>query len=160
MSGWKKSLTGYANETVIGKYKFVGKDLGKMSKSAVDSEYLSDVWTRINGTIVEQGINKKDIAKRCGFDRKILSSYSNLNLIYFARICEELNVSADFFLFGLDKAKEKTVTLATVLCFDLSLMPLSPALFRPRTAGRQVFCPWRGPSPCPPAGGWCFPPTV
>lgn len=108
MSGWKKSLTGYANETAIGKYKFVGKDLGKMSKSAVDSEYLSDVWTRINGTIVEQGINKKDIAKKCGFDRKILSSYSNLNLIYFARICEELNVSADFFLFGLDKAKEKT----------------------------------------------------
>lgn len=79
-----------------------------MSKSAVDSEYLSDVWTRINSTIVEQGINKKDIAKRCGFDRKILSSYSNLSLTYFARICEELNVSADFFLFGLDKAKEKT----------------------------------------------------
>lgn len=79
-----------------------------MSKSAVDSEYLSDVWTRINSTIVDQGINKKDIAKRCGFDRKLLSSYSNLSLIYFARICEELNVSADFFLFGLDKTKEKT----------------------------------------------------
>ena len=63
-----------------------------MSKAAVDSEYLSDVWPMINGTLVGQGINKKDIAKRCGFDRKILSSYSNLNLIYFARICEELNV--------------------------------------------------------------------
>lgn len=29
-------------------------------------------------------------------------------MTYFARLCEELNVSADFFLFGLDKEKDKT----------------------------------------------------
>lgn len=46
--------------------------------------------------------------KKCGFDRKLLSSYTNISLTYFARICEELNISADFFLFGLGKQKEKT----------------------------------------------------
>jgi len=79
-----------------------------MSKTAIDSEYLSSVWTRINSAILEQGANKADIAEKCGFDRKILSHYGNLTLTYFARLCEELNVSADFFLFGLDKKKEKT----------------------------------------------------
>lgn len=34
-----------------------------MPKTAVDAEYLSDVWTRINSTLVERGINKKDIAE-------------------------------------------------------------------------------------------------
>lgn len=79
-----------------------------MPKTAVDAEYLSDVWTRINSTLVERGINKKDIAEKCGFSRKTLSVYSSINLIYFARICEELNVSADYFLFGLNKEKERT----------------------------------------------------
>lgn len=79
-----------------------------MPKTRVDAEYLSDVWTRINSTLVERGIHKKDIAEKCGFSRKTLSAYCSINLIYFARICEELNVSADYFLFGLDKEKEKT----------------------------------------------------
>lgn len=79
-----------------------------MSKSAVDTEFLSDVWMRINSVISEQKMNKHEIAEKCGFDRKILSSYRNISLTYFARICEELNISADFFLFGLDKAKERT----------------------------------------------------
>lgn len=80
----------------------------KMSRKAVNTEYLSDVWTRINSVISEQEIQKYKLAKQCGFDRKLLSSYTNITITYFARICEELNVSADFFLFGLDKAKEKT----------------------------------------------------
>lgn len=72
-----------------------------MPKPAADTEYLSDVWMRINSVINEQKMNKREIAKKCGFDRKILSTYTNINITYFARICEELNVSADFFLFGL-----------------------------------------------------------
>lgn len=79
-----------------------------MPKSAVDTEYLSDVWTRINSVISEQEVQKYKLAKKCGFDRKILSTYTNITITYFARLCEELNVSADFFLFGLDKAKERT----------------------------------------------------
>lgn len=79
-----------------------------MSRAAVDAEYLSDVWTRINGVFSEQKVSKKGIAKKCGFERKILSANRNISITYFARLCEELNVSADFFLFGLEKNKEKT----------------------------------------------------
>ena len=79
-----------------------------MAKTAIDSEYLVNVWGRINSVIAEQGTNKKAIAEKCGFDRKNLFHYGNLTLTYFARLCEELNVSADFFLFGLDKEKERT----------------------------------------------------
>lgn len=79
-----------------------------MSKKAIDSEYLVNVWERINSVIAEQGTNKKAIAEKCGFERKSLCRYGNLTLTYFARLCEELNVSADFFLFGLDKEKDKT----------------------------------------------------
>ena len=79
-----------------------------MAKTAIDSEYLVNVWGRINSVIAEQGTTKKAIAEKCGFDRKNLFYYGNLTLTYFARLCEELNVSADFFLFGLDKQKERT----------------------------------------------------
>ncbi len=79
-----------------------------MAKKAIDSEYLASVWERINSVFLEQETTKMEVAKKCGFDRKILSSYRNLTLTYFARLCEELNVSADFILFGLEKDKEKT----------------------------------------------------
>lgn len=79
-----------------------------MARAMVDAEYLSDVWTRINSVFSKQKVSKKGIAKQCGFDRKILSANTNICITYFARLCEELNVSADFFLFGLEKDKEKT----------------------------------------------------
>lgn len=79
-----------------------------MARAAVDTEYLSDVWTRINSVLSEQKVAKNEIAKKCGFERKILSMYTNISITYFARLCEELNVSADFFLFGLEKDKERT----------------------------------------------------
>ena len=79
-----------------------------MARAMVDAEYLSDVWTRINSVFSEQKVSKKGIAKQCGFDRKILSVNTNICITYFARLCEELNVSADFFLFGVEKDKEKT----------------------------------------------------
>ena len=79
-----------------------------MARTVVDAEYLSDVWTRINSVFSEQKVSKKEIAKQCGFDRKTLIAQRNISITYFARLCEELNVSADFFLFGLEKEKEKT----------------------------------------------------
>ena len=79
-----------------------------MHRSAIDSEYLASVWGRINSVFKEQGVTKKAAAEKCGFERKSLYGYGNLTLTYFARLCEELNISADFFLFGLDKQKEKT----------------------------------------------------
>lgn len=79
-----------------------------MSKSAIDTEFLSDVWTRINSVFSEKKVEKRKVAEKCGFDRKILSGYTNISLTYFARLCEELNVSADFFLFGLEREKRET----------------------------------------------------
>lgn len=79
-----------------------------MSRPVIDTEYLSDVWTRINMVISKQEVRKYKLAKKCGFDRKILSSYTNISILYFARLCEELNVSADFLLFGVEKTKERT----------------------------------------------------
>lgn len=95
-----------------------------MARAAVDTEYLNDVWTRINGVFSKQKISKKETAKKCGFDRKILSSHTNITLTYFARLCEELNVSADFFLFGLEKDKEKT-NVATDKSYKKDLMTLA-----------------------------------
>ena len=79
-----------------------------MARKSIDSEYLSSVWMRIDSVFSEQKVAKYKIAEKCGFDRKILIARSNMTLTYFARLCEELNVSADFFLFGLGKTKEKT----------------------------------------------------
>lgn len=91
-----------------------------MAKKAIDSEYLSCVWERINDVLSEQMTNKTAIAEKCGFDRKSLYSYGNLTLTYFARLCEELNVSADYFLFGLDKQKKKTnvATYQPDMCYE------------------------------------------
>lgn len=85
-----------------------------MAKQAVDAEYLSDVWMRIDSIFSEQNIAKYKVAEKCGFNRKTLINHSNMSITYFARLCEELNVSADFFLFGLEKDKEKT-NVATYL---------------------------------------------
>ncbi len=57
-------------------------------------------WERVDQEICNQNKTKKDIAKQCGFDRRILSSYSNLSLPYLARLCAVLHVSADYLLFG------------------------------------------------------------
>lgn len=83
-----------------------------MARSAMDTEFLSDVWTRIDSVFSEQKVAKYKVAEKCGFERKTLLNRSNINLTYFARLCEELNVSADFFLFGLEKDKEKTCVAA------------------------------------------------
>lgn len=77
-----------------------------MAKSAVDHEYLSDVWTRIDSVFSEQKVAKYKVAERCGFSRKTLIARTNISITYFARLCKELNVSADFFLFGLEKEKD------------------------------------------------------
>lgn len=62
--------------------------------------YINGFWDRVDNEIYKQNMTKKEIAKRCRFDRKILSSYNNMSLPYFARLCAELSVSADYLLFG------------------------------------------------------------
>lgn len=73
--------------------------------------FVSGLWERINQEIYDQNKTKKDIASCCGFDRKLIEGYDdkvvNLSLPYFILLCKELNVPADYLLFG--KKREKGV---------------------------------------------------
>lgn len=65
--------------------------------------FIEGFWDRLEDEIYKQNRTKKDIAKQCGFDRKILcrnSNHDNIWLPYFAKLCSALNVSADYLLFG------------------------------------------------------------
>ena len=101
-----------------------------MPRAAVDTEYLSDVWTRIESVLSEQKVAKYKVAEKCGFERKTLINRSNINLTYFARLCEVLNVSADFFLFGLEKDKEKTCVAAYSPDKDYKDMPAQKEIIK------------------------------
>lgn len=65
--------------------------------------FVEGFWERLDDEIHKQNRTKKDVAKQCGFDRKILirtSGHDNICLPYFARLCSALHVSADYLLFG------------------------------------------------------------
>ena len=70
-------------------------------------EIFNDVWDRIDEEIRKQNLNKKELAKRCEFDRKNLFGHRNMRILYFARLCKELNISADYLLFGNDWETEE-----------------------------------------------------
>lgn len=64
--------------------------------------FVEGFWERLEGEIYKQNRTKVDLAKQCGFDRKVLirTGHDNIYLPYFARLCSALNVSADYLLFG------------------------------------------------------------
>ncbi len=54
-----------------------------------------------------QNKSKRMVAERCRFERKTLyrpkQNNRYIRVVYFARLCVELNVSADYLLFGKRK---------------------------------------------------------
>lgn len=65
---------------------------------------LVGFWNRIDKEIKRQHISKMQLAKKCRFDRKILSNHKTyMRTAYFARLCAELHVSADYLLFGEER---------------------------------------------------------
>ncbi len=68
---------------------------------------LYEFWLRLDDAIYSQGRQKKEVAKKCGFDRKVLSNYSNISVAYLILLCKELNISADYLLFGKDLETEE-----------------------------------------------------
>ena len=72
-----------------------------MAKEKYNSE-LHDFWERVDETIYSLGRNKKEVAQKCGFDRKNLIDRRNISTFFLAKLCKELNVSADYLLFGND----------------------------------------------------------
>jgi len=61
---------------------------------------IDDMWKRIENERKNQNLSKNELAKKCRFSSGNLSGSGNIYLPYFARLCAELNVSADYILFG------------------------------------------------------------
>lgn len=68
---------------------------------------LDGFWDRLEDTIYCKNRTKVDVAKQCGFDRRVLNRRKNSYIIlpYLARLCSVLNVSADYLLFGEEGGK-------------------------------------------------------
>ena len=52
-------------------------------------DMVDDVWDRIDEEIRKQNLNKKELAKRCEFDRKNLFGHRNMRILYFASGCTQ-----------------------------------------------------------------------
>ena len=76
-----------------------------MARPKVD---MHDFWERVDAEIYSQGRSKLEVAKTCGFDRKNLSERRNLSTSFLAKLCIELNVSADYLLFSNDWEMEES----------------------------------------------------
>ena len=65
---------------------------------------LDGFWDRLDDEIKKYGMSKKQLAERCGFERKMLYNPKRngryIRIVYFARICAAFRVSADYLLFG------------------------------------------------------------
>ena len=62
--------------------------------------WINGLWDRINDEVNKQHKTKKGIAEKYGFTRESLNGYNNPSIPIFAILCKELNVSADYLLFG------------------------------------------------------------
>lgn len=62
--------------------------------------WINGMWERIDSEICKQNKSKSGIAKRCGFKRSTLNGDYNISLPNLAKLCKELDVSADYLLFG------------------------------------------------------------
>lgn len=58
--------------------------------------WINGLWDRIDDEIYKQHKTKAQVAKSCRFDRRTLYGEYNMSLPYFARLCAELGVSADY----------------------------------------------------------------
>lgn len=75
-----------------------------MAQQKSDDVLIKEFWERIDSEIKRQNIKKKRLAERCRFDRKVLFNHKYyMSTPYFARLCAELHVSADYLLFGEDR---------------------------------------------------------
>ena len=74
---------------------------------ARQKDSMDAFWDRVEKEIYLQKKSKKRVAEKCGFDRKTLIGRRNLSTSYLAKLCIELNVSADYLLFGNDWEMEE-----------------------------------------------------
>ena len=69
-----------------------------------DITLLDGFWDRVDEEMHRQNKSKRMVAERCRFERKTLyrpkQNNRYIRVVYFARLCVELNVRADYLLFG------------------------------------------------------------
>lgn len=65
------------------------------------AERLKDLWLR-------SGLTQIEIGRRIGYERKTIAAWINgdyaPNILALSRLCSVFNVSADYLLFGKEKA--------------------------------------------------------
>lgn len=59
---------------------------------------------RLEEAVIRSGLTKSEIARRCGFDRKILSGESTLSTINLVKFCVITKTDANWLL-GIKKEK-------------------------------------------------------
>ncbi|NBJ93825.1 hypothetical protein [Parablautia muri] len=68
---------------------------------------LDGFWDRLDEEIRRQNKSKLEIARKCRFNRKTLyrpkQNNRYIRVVYLARLCVELKVSADYLLFGEER---------------------------------------------------------
>lgn len=66
--------------------------------------YLRGFPERLQKAMDDKGINQKELARKIGCDKKApmtwLQGASTPNVVYFARMCKILGVSAQYMLYG------------------------------------------------------------
>lgn len=62
--------------------------------------WVRGFWERLNDEIYYQQRKKYELAEQCGFDKRVLYGNCNISLPNLAKLCKELDVSADYLLFG------------------------------------------------------------
>lgn len=76
-----------------------------MAQQSID--LLDGFWDRLDEEMRKQNKSKSQIAKKCRFDRRTLyrpkQNSHYIRIVYFARLCAELHVSADYLLFGNER---------------------------------------------------------
>lgn len=70
---------------------------------------IDGFWDRLDEEIRKQNKSKSQVAKKCRFSRRILirpkQNDRYIRVVYFARLCAELNISADYLLFGEERRR-------------------------------------------------------
>ncbi len=73
-----------------------------------DIALIDGFWDRVDKEIHKQNKSKLEVAKKCRFNRKTLyrpkQNNRYMRVVYFVRLCAELNVSADYLLFGEERS--------------------------------------------------------
>lgn len=86
---------------VTADYLLFGKKSEQESLEYFQSFDIDAMWTRINKEIIRQDLTKNELATKCCFAHGNLYNNRSIALPYFARVCAELHVSADYILFGI-----------------------------------------------------------